>query len=294
VAGSGDEERGDDEALGGKAVVLMKAARPSRRWDPFRLRDIVDTLWSTAAAFPPVSSSASAAYQTLFSTLRRLVLDRRLTMRLDSGEVTLTVTEFAMLDTGRLAAGQLDDVRITATEIDWESEQFERAEVVLRNVHLRPGAPPMVVAAPVELSLDVPTAAIDGLFLLAVPKLSGEVGDDGIARMRWARRPGLGNVELDVHLDGSTLVLQPRAVALGRRRLALPTRTPSYRVRLPRLPHDLELTDVQLEPGLLRVSGTLPEWRIEMTRRRLEDAVTKLANISPLSLTRAYWRPLQK
>jgi hypothetical protein len=272
----------------------MTAPRPSRRWDSFWGRDIVGTLWSTAAAIPPVSSGAAAAYHTLFGTLRRLVIHRRLTMRLDSGELTLTVAEFAKLDTRRLAAGQLDDVRITATEIDWESGQFERAEAVLRNVHVRPGAPPMVVAAPVELSLDVPTAAIDDLFLLAVPKLSGEVGDDGIARMRWARRPGFGHVEVDARLDGSTLVLQPRAVALGRRRWALPARTPSYRLRLPRLPHDLQLTDLQLEPGLLRVSGTLPEWRIEMSRRRLEDAVTKLANLRPLSLTRAYRRPPQK
>jgi hypothetical protein len=44
-------------------------------------------------------------------------------------------------------------------------------------------------------------------------------------------------------------------------------------VRLPLLPHGLQLTDVEFEPGLLRVHGTLPEWRMAVSRRRLEDLI---------------------
>ena len=71
----------------------MTRSRPLRRWDPFRPLDMLASLWSTAAV-APVSSGAAVAYRTLFMTLRRLVVGRRLTVRLDEGGISLTVTEF--------------------------------------------------------------------------------------------------------------------------------------------------------------------------------------------------------
>ena len=71
----------------------MTRSRPLRRWDPFRPLDMLASLWSTAAV-TPVSSGAAVAYRTLFMTLRRLVIGRRLAVRLDEGDITLTVTEF--------------------------------------------------------------------------------------------------------------------------------------------------------------------------------------------------------
>ena len=62
----------------------------------------------------------------------------------------MTVTEVvSLLDPYLLISGQLD-VHLTVTEINWGRRQFDHANVVLRNVHVRPGTPPMVVAAPVE------------------------------------------------------------------------------------------------------------------------------------------------
>lgn len=248
-----------------------RAGGPSRRWDPFRPLDMVSALWSTAVAVPPVSTGAAAAYRTVFITLRRLVVGRRMTVRADSGPITLTVSQLeSRLDVRRLAVGQLDDVHVSATDIGWQGGRFDRASAVLRNVHVRPGAPPTVVAAPVHLTLDVSTSALDDLLPTMAPRFAGTIGDDGVARVRFARRPGLGHVEIDTVLDGSVLMLTPRAVTLRRRRWPLPRRTPAYRIRLPELPHGLQLTDVDFEPGLVRLSGTLPEWRMEFSRRHLE------------------------
>ena len=170
----------------------MTRPRPLRRWDPFRPLDMLASLWSTAAV-APVSSGAAAAYRTLFMTLRRLVVGRRLAVRLDDGDVTLTVTEFdSRLDVRGLSVGQLNDVRLAARDISWGGNQFERASAVLHNVHIRPAAPPVLVAAPVELTLEVPSAVLDDLFSWAAPRLVGEVGPDGIARLRLARRPTFG------------------------------------------------------------------------------------------------------
>src|SRR4029453_6337314 len=135
---------------------VMTRPRPLRRWDPFRPLDMLASLWSTAAV-APVSTGAAAAYRTLFMTLRRLVVGRELSVRLDEGDIMLTVTEFdSRLDVRGLAVGQLSDVRLAARDIRWDTNRLDRATAVLHNVHLRPAAPPVLVAAPVDLSVELP------------------------------------------------------------------------------------------------------------------------------------------
>ncbi|HET6733167.1 hypothetical protein [Mycobacterium sp.] len=265
----------------------MTRPRPLRRFDPFRPIDMLTSLWSSAAV-APVSSGAAAAYRTLFMTVRRLVVGRRLAVRLDDGGLTLTVTEFdSRLDVRGLSVGQLSDVRLAACDIRWDGSQFDRATAVLHNVHMRPSAPPVLVAAPVELTLEVPAVAIDDLFRWAAPRLSGGVGPDGIARLRLARRPMMGHLEVDARLDGSTLWLKPRGLVVRRSRLRLPARTPAYPVHLPELPHGLMLTGISFAPDVVCLSGTLPEWRMDVPRKRLEDILNQLSVAGvPLNLTR--------
>jgi hypothetical protein len=261
--------------------------RPLRRFDPFRPIDMLTWLWSSAAV-APVSSGAAAAYRTLFMTVRRLVMGRRLAVRLDDGDLTLTVTEFdSRLDVRGLSVGQLNDVQLAARDIRWHGNRFDRATAVLHNVHLKPTAPPLLVAAPVELMLEIPAPVVDDLFRWAAPRLSGEVGGDGIARLRLARRPLLGHVEVDAQVDGSTLWLRPRGLAVRQSQWRLPTRTPAYPVRLPELPHGLTLTAISFAPGVVLLSGTVPEWRMDIPRKRLEDIINQLSVVGvPLNLTR--------
>ena len=156
----------------------MTRPRPLRRFDPFRPIDMLTSLWSSAAV-APVSTGAAAAYRTLFMTVRRLVVGRRLSVRLDDGDLALTVTEFdSGLDVRGLSVGQLNDVRLAARDLSWHGSRFDRATAVLHNVHMKPTAPPVLVAAPVELTLEVPAPLLDDLFEWAAPRLSGEVGAD--------------------------------------------------------------------------------------------------------------------
>jgi len=238
-----------------------------------------------------MNTGAAAAYRTLFMTLRKLVVGRELSVRLDEGDITLTVTEFdSNLDIRGLAAGQLSDVRLAARDIRWEDNRLDRATAVLHNVHLRPAAPPVLVAAPVDLTVELPADALDEMFRLAAPRLAGEIGPDGVARLRLARRPGLGHLEVDAILAESTLWLRPRGLVLGRKRVRLPDRTPGYRVSIPELPHGLTLTDISIEPDKLCLSGRLEQWRIDVPRARLEDVVNQLSVVGrplrPLNLTR--------
>jgi transposase len=173
-------------------------------------------LGSAAAALPPVSSGAAVAYRTLFMTIKQLAVGRTLNVRLDSGEMTLTVTEFdSRLDVRRLAVGQLNDVRLAAADIRWDQRSFSQATLVLHNVHLRPGVPPVLVATPIEVTLEMSSSALDDVFRSAFPRLTGHVDDDGVARLRLSRRPELGALEVDVEVDGSMLWLHPRVILEG-------------------------------------------------------------------------------
>ncbi|MDT5015802.1 MAG: hypothetical protein QOD39_1962 [Mycobacterium sp.] len=262
-------------------------SRPLRRFDPFRPIDMLSSLWSSAAV-APVHSGAAAAYRTLFMTVRRLVVGRRLGVALENGDLTLTITEFdSRLDVRGLSVGQLNDVRLAARDIRWGDSQFDHATAVMHNVHLRPTAPPVLVAAPVELTLEVPTTVLDDVFRWAAPRLSGEVGSDGIARLRLSRRPKLGHVEIDARLDGSTLWLKPSGLVVRRSRWTMPSRTPAYPVHLPELPHGLQLTGISFAPGAVCLSGSVPEWRMDVPRKRLEDIINQLSAVGrPLNLTR--------
>lgn len=225
------------------------------------------------------------AYRTLFFTLRRIVVGRRMSVDTEDGVLALTITEFdSHLDLRQLAVGQLNDVRLGASDLEWNGHGFDRATAVLHNVHLRATVPPVLVAAPVELTLEVPAPVLDELFRTAAPRLSGEVGPDGVARIRLVRRRGFGHVEVEARLNGSTLWLQPRAI-VRRKRRSLPARTPGYPVPLPELPHGLRLTSVEFGPGVVRLTGTLSEWQMDLPRTRLEDTITALSAVGrPLTL----------
>ena len=57
----------------------------------------------------------------------------------------------------------------------------------------------------------------------------------------------------------------------------LPARTPAYPIPLPELAHGLALTGITFAPGMVRLSGTVPQWRADLPRTRLEDIVNQLS-----------------
>lgn len=229
----------------------MTDSRSLRGWDPFRPLDLL------------AATGVAAAYKTMFVTVRQLIVGRRLSIPVGSpqaGTLDLTVTRFS----SRLASGRHHDVLLEAEDICWRDYWFDRARVTLYDVHFRGTLRPTeLVAAAVELTLEVPAPALDDVFRWAAPRLAGEVGSDGIARLHFARRRGSGHVEVDARLDGSTLSVTPRAV-VRRRRWNLPARTPSYRIQIPELPNGLQLTSIDFAPGIVRLTGTLQEWRTDM------------------------------
>ncbi|MGB9222661.1 hypothetical protein [Mycobacterium sp.] len=264
----------------------MSPRVPRLRWDdPFGALDMLSSLWSSTGlpSVSEVSAQAVAApYRTLFATLQQLLIGKEVTVRIGDNDVVLTVTELeAELESRGLAVGQLGEVRVAARDIRWDEHYLNSAVAVLHNVHIRPGVPPQVVAAPAELSTTVAANIFDDVLHRAAPRVRSELSDDGKARLRWARQPGWGGVEVDVDIvastAGTTLWLRPRTLIIRQRRWTLPARTPSYQVPLPDLPHGLVVTDVRLESDSLQVSALLPEWRADLPLRQLEDLIARLS-----------------
>ncbi|QUR66633.1 LmeA family phospholipid-binding protein [Mycobacterium spongiae] len=264
----------------------MSPSIPRLRWeDSFRALDMLSGLWSStgiSAVGVGAAQAVATPYRTVFLTLQQLLVGKTVTVRMGSHDVVLTVTELdSELEPQGLAVGQLGDVRVAARDITWDQYHLHSAVAVLRNMHVRPGVPPLVVAAPVELTSALPAASFDDLLQQRVPQLRSEVSEEGRARLRWARRPGWGALEVDVDVmektSGTALWLQPRAVILGQRRRTLPAWAPAFQVPLPGVPHGLLITGASLSSDSLQLSALLPERRTELPLRYLEDLITRLS-----------------
>jgi hypothetical protein len=260
----------------------MSPKVPRLRWDdPFRALEMLSSLWSSAG-LPWVTAGAAQAaavpYRTLFTALQQLLVGREVTVHAGDHDVVLTVTEFdSALEPRELAVGQLGQVRVGARDITWDQHHLQHAVAVLHNVHFRPGVRPAVTAAPAELTVTLSAKIVDEALRRAAPHLQSVLGADGTALLHWSRRPGLGGLEVGVDVVGTTLWLRPSALITGQRRWTLPSRIPAYPVPLPDLPHGLLVTDVRLESDALEVSGLLPQWRMELPLRNLEEIVTQLS-----------------
>jgi hypothetical protein len=150
---------------------------PRLLWDePLRALDALASLWSSTGLQSVTAGAAQAAvsvpYRTLFTTFQQLLIGKRITVQMGNTDVTLTVTELdSELESSSLAVGQLGEVRVAACDIEWDDNRLEAAVAVLHNVHIRPGVPPVVVAAPIELSTTVPGELFDDVLNQAAPQL---------------------------------------------------------------------------------------------------------------------------
>jgi len=132
------------------------------------------SLWSARPMSSAIGTSVEAGYRTLFETIRNRILGRPVTIRLERGALRMTVTEFqAPMELRSLSVGQLGEVRIAAEDIDWNGYTLQRAHAVLHNVHFRPTAPPVMVAAPVEVSVELTPGVVDELLTRFAPRVTG-------------------------------------------------------------------------------------------------------------------------
>jgi LmeA-like phospholipid-binding len=224
-------------------------------------------LWGTGGAGP------ADALAGLLRTAGRRLAGRRLTVPGTRGELSLCVASVHVRpDPVGLALGHLDDVRVEATDVRWRGWEAHRVLLVGHNVHVRPprtAAPvpsgalltPTAVAAPVTLEVRMRTEHLRERLASIRPDLDVEIADGGRARVRLARRPGLGWLAVTPEVTRDALLLRPRALRLGRVETALPSWAPRVRIALPELAHGLRLREITTGDGDVVLHLGADEWR---------------------------------
>lgn len=184
---------------------------------------------------------------------------RRRRFQLAGREVTAELVDLTVVTGTGLAVGQFDDVHFDLRDLEWEGRRVTSLRVTARNVHLRPSLPPTLVTAPVLVTATIDEDALATWSAPWARRFTLEIGDDAIARIHLRGRQHLGALEVDVRVEGGTLVVEPAGVRAGRRRFDWVRRLPSFRVPI-LLPRGITLTGITLESRGVRVDAMVPEW----------------------------------
>ena len=203
----------------------------------------------------------------MLGAARSLLIGKKRTFRFRGHDLTLLLTDISVEgpDLAR-AVGQYGQVTIAARDIGWDGYQLERMQIQARNVHVRPGTRPMLVAAPVLCEALVPASAAARWLATRSPRLSLtlQAGSPqlAVARAPWAR------LEVEAGAQGRAIRIQPRAVHLRNRRVSL--RSPAFHLSVPVLPGGIMLTSVEPAPEGFVLRWMLSEWERRLSPEDIE------------------------
>jgi hypothetical protein len=252
----------------------MADKRPlGRSWAEEWKRSLGDVLSLSAAAaaslgLPAPAALAGDSFAALVDAARSWLIGKKRTLSLAGHDLTLILEDLSVEgpDLAR-AIGQYGQVHLRARDVEWAGYRFERAEARARNVYLRPGAKPTLVAAPVLFEAFVSASAASAWLATVSPRLElamhAGVPQVGLLGAPWVR------LEVAAGAGGQSIRIQPRALYVLDWRVSVPA--PSFDVPLPPMPlEDVLLTSVDPAPGGFLVKGVLPEWQRSLSRDDLE------------------------
>lgn len=226
--------------------------------------------------------SPASTVRELLGLVESQLRGRRLQLAVGEAEVELTIEELAS-DTPPLGPplGQFGHLQIRAADVSWDGGHLSALTVRLRNLHVQPGDPPLLVAAPIEVEAVINQDDLDGLLGEHAPGVRVELVD-GEVRARVAGREGLGHLAIDIAAEGSQLVLRPRSAAFGKAPpLRLPGRfLPSLKVDAAAVVPDLLVVGVEVEESTVIVRGVIPERRVPAGATRLDGIIKRLRSFT--------------
>lgn len=225
--------------------------------------DVVSSTVS-AAGGPTAPRLAIGPVGMVLDLLADRMVGRRATYCIGGRDLTLSLDEVTS-EGSELprSVGQYGTVRIRAHEVDTAQGVVDSLQIEARNVHLRPGAVPAVIAAPIYWRVELSATAVQEWLARHEPRVDVALGETGpvvgfARRLRWAR--------LEVHpvAEGQSVRVVPRRLRLGRRQIGL--RLPGYNIALPTLPHHSTLTNIDMRADGVTVHGLVPEWHRSLER----------------------------
>jgi LmeA-like phospholipid-binding len=222
---------------------------------------------AASLGLPQPSTLVGDPFAVVVDAARTWLIGKKRTFKFAERDLTLILEDLSVEGSDLAkAVGQYGQVRIGARDVEWDGYRLERLEIRARNVHLRPGTKPMLVAAPVLCEWFVSASVASGWLASVSPRLElatyAGVPQIGVAGKPWAR------LEVEAGADRKSVRIQPRALHLFDRRVWL--RAPAFHVPLPDLPFDVMLTSVEPAPGGFVMRGVLTEWQRPLSRADLD------------------------
>jgi hypothetical protein len=203
------------------------------------------------------------AMEALLESVRSGLIGRRITTGRGDSRLSFTLSALdARLDPMATAAGQADDVSLSAQDVEWSGMQFATATATLSNVHTRVGSRLSLVCAPVDLTLAASGEQVDSVLAKYCAKVTASCVDAGRARLRWRQHPTWGWIDVRPAVVGGRVTLAPVAAGWGSRSRCFERQWPSKAVAT-NLPENARITGVDVEPGALTVTVRIDEWRYD-------------------------------
>jgi hypothetical protein len=239
------------------------------RWDPFDLWRLM--LPSEEQVARPLALQAEmlsmlggrSALQGLLDAVRARLVGRKLTFGSGADALTLTLEDVAANpDPLLLAVGQLGEVTLTAKQVQWREFEFVAARATARNTHTRPGARPVLIAAPVDLVVSVSDAQLNRLVARRSPRVELQITDDARVVARLRRHPTWGWLEVEPSVEGRRVMFRPLRLGTSRKTSRILPTLPHVHFALP-LGDDLHVTRLDVRAASLDVHIRLSEWRLD-------------------------------
>lgn len=227
-------------------------------------RDAAKAMQHFVGSVTPSTDLGSLSPPMLIEQLIELVRDRlvgrTITLSTNAGPVHVVPERVdARPSSVGLAVGQLGDIEVAATDVRWDRGHVDRAELRFRNVHIKPGNRPAIVAAPVEVTFTAQAETVARLVADRRPNLTVELGTEGVARVGLARHRRVGQVEVAPQLAGDHVRLVVTGAHLAGRRIGLGRGVPTASIPVPPFPSGLRIHDVVVQGSSVVVSGMIPE-----------------------------------
>ena len=173
------------------------------------------------------------------------------------------------------AVGQFGDITLSAHDVLLHGVRIAQAKVGLQNVHLRPGTPMVLVAAPVQVEVRLAEAVVAALVSDADVGVSFEIVD-AKPRVRSLGRPAMGYLEVELAPAVDHVMISAVAASNDRWRLERGLRRlPSVRFDLPRELRGV-IKHIEVEGDGVVLRGSFDQLAEPVSRAQIDQVLRRL------------------
>jgi len=226
----------------------------------------------------PFGFAPGTVAKNLAEAIASRLLGRDLEIRFGAAQIELVLRSLRMTPSPLgIVIGQLGDVEVEVDDVRSGDLRLAHVRITARNMHIQPGPPPVLVAAPVWIEATVDQSAVDGVVARRSARAEVELTGEGTAKAGLLGRRRWGHVDLVPKVEGHTLALDPTSVTLrGRRLTGLARMLPRFRIPLPEQLAKHHVSEVNVADGTVVVRALLEEWREPLTAGQLDQIAARI------------------